>query len=376
MPAAAPASKQAASTKDPNDPNYRYYKPIHPQTHKPSANPRSGWKFPGKATKDTPDRKNFQDLVLDERIAWGKNEKTVPNPKGFLHEVETNIGTSVFYDCNDGEAQLTDLFGLAGAFLSPKNSRFVRPFINQAAEADSLILDCFGGSASSAHAVIEANRLDFGKRKFITVEVNRYFETLVIPRIKKVASAVDWKSGKAKDLRGPGIFVRVQELEQYDDTLETLVIDDAKGQDDILFDDPAFSIQYKLDRKARGLYQSIDIFRSPFGHSIKCAQGGGEASNREVDLVESLIYLQGLDVARMYREDQGVVITVTDRRNRSVTVLFRNCDQPDNAAWCAVKMTEHPADRFLTNAMPELAFEGCDRFESIEAAFATQFGRA
>ena len=30
-------------------------------------------------------------------------------------------------------------------------------------------------------------------------------------------------------------------------------------------------------------------------------------------------------------------------------------------------MAEHPADRFLANAMPELAFEGCERFEAIEA---------
>ena len=374
MPAAAPASKQAETTKDPNDPNYRYYRPIFPGTDKACAIPRSGWKFPAEATKDKPDRKNFKDLVADHRIAWGKNEKTIPNPKGFLHEVETNIGTSVFYDYNDGEAQLTDLFGTAGAFLSPKNSRFVRRFINQAAEKDSLILDCFGGSGSSAHAVVEANRLDFGHRKFITVEVNRYFETLVVPRIKKVGSATLWKSGKAKDHRGPGIFIRVQELEQYDDTLETLTIDSPKPQDVMAFDDLAFSIQYRLDREARRLFQSVDHFRSPFGYSIKCAHGGGEAVSREVDLVESLIYLAGLDVARLYREDQGVVITGTDCRNRSVTVLFRECEKQDNEDWCKAKMAEHPADRFLTNAMPEMAFEGCERFEAIEVIFATQFG--
>jgi len=374
IPTAAPASKQAETTKDPNHVNFRYYKPVHPVTKKPCGHPNSGWKFPRLPDPDSPGRRSFQSLSEDHRIAWGPNEKKVPRTKGFLHEVETNIGTSVFYDYNDGEAQLTDLFGTAGAFLSPKNSRFVRRFINQAAEKDSVILDCFGGSGSSAHAVVEANRLDFGHRKFITVEVNRYFETLVVPRIKKVGSATQWKSGKAKDHRGPGLFIRVQELEQYDDTLETLNIDKPKPQDVMAFDNLAFSIQYRLDREARRLFQSVDHFRSPFGYNIKCAQGGGEAVNREVDLVESLIYLLGLDVVRLYREDQGVVITGTDRRNRSVTVLFRECDREDNEDWCKAKMAEHPADRFLTNAMPELAFEGCDRFEAIEATFATQFG--
>lgn len=145
-------------------------------------------------------------------------------------------------------------------------------------------------------------------------------------------------------------------------------------QDALAFENLAFSIQYRLDREARKLFQSVDHFRSPFGYSIKCAQGGGGAVDREVDLVESLIYLLGFDVARLYREDQGVVITGTDRRNRSVTVLFRECDWEGNEDWCKAKMAEHPADRFLTNAMPELAFEGCERFEAIEAIFATQFG--
>ncbi|MGR3632573.1 MAG: DNA methyltransferase [Limimaricola soesokkakensis] len=374
IPTAAPASKQAETTKDPKHVNFRYYKPLHPVTKKACGHPNSGWKFPEFPDPESPGRRSFQSLSEDHRIAWGPNEKKVPRTKGFLHEVETNIGTSVFYDYNDGEAQLTDLFGTAGAFLSPKNSRFVRRFINQAAEKDSTILDCFGGSGSSAHAVIEANRLDFGHRKFITVEVNRYFETLVVPRIKKVGTAAQWKSGSAKDLRGPGVFVRVQELEQYDDTLESLNIDQRTVQDAMAFENLAFSIQYRLDREARKLFQSVDHFRSPFGYSIKCAHGGGEAVDREVDLVESLIYLLGLDVARLYREDHGAVITGTDRRNRCVTVLFRECDREGNEAWCKAKMVEHPANRFLTNAMPELAFEGCERFEAIEAIFATQFG--
>lgn len=168
--------------------------------------------------------------------------------------------------------------------------------------------------------------------------------------------------------------MRIQELEQYDDTLETLSIDKADAQDEMAFESLAFSIQYRLDREARRLFQSVEHFRSPFGYSVKCARGGGDAESRDVDLVESLIYLLGLDVGRIYREDQGVVITGTDRRNRSITLMFRECDREGNEAWCKKKMAEHPADLFLTNAMPELSFEGCERFEAIEAVFATQFG--
>lgn len=79
--------------------------------------------------------------------------------------------------------------------------------------------------------------------------MDRYFETLVVPCIKKVCSATLWKWGKAKDHRGSGIFIRVQELEQYEGTLETLAIDSPKSQDVMGFDDLAFSIQYRLDHR-------------------------------------------------------------------------------------------------------------------------------
>ncbi len=172
--------------------------------------------------------------------------------------------------------------------------------------------------------------------------MNEYFHTLIVPRIKKATASLSWSAGKAKTLNGKGIVLRVQQLEQYSDTIENLALDLKSDQKPLAFENLAFSIQYRLDRDARRLFQSVDHFRSPFGYSIKCAQGGGDAVNREVDLVESLIYLLGLDVARLYREDQGAVITGSDRRNRSVTVLFRECDREGNEDWCKAKMAEHP----------------------------------
>lgn len=275
-----------------------------------------------------------------------------------------------------GTNLLSRMFGSAHKFIFPKSVHAVADCLRVSGLRNNLeatVIDCFGGSATTAHATMLLNQQDHGHRQFILFEANDYFEVATLPRLKKAAASNVWKDGSAVDLRGPGIFIRVQRLEQYEDTLENLALVQGGEQDALAFENLAFSIQYRLDREARKLFQSVAHFRSPFGYSIKCAQGGGEAVDREVDLVESLIYLLGLDVARLYREDQGVVITGTDRRNRSVTVLFRECDREGNEDWCKAKMAAHPADRFLTNAMPELAFEGCERFEAIEAIFATQF---
>jgi adenine-specific DNA-methyltransferase len=108
---------------------------------------------------------------------------------------------------------------------------------------------------------------------------------------------------------------------------------------------------------------------------LKRAEGGGEARSCEVDLVESIPYLLGMNVSRLYRESQGVVMLGRNRRGQSVAVFFRDCNYKDSAHWVAGKLAQHPADRIYTNDPAGLSFEGCDSLEAIESVFAAQFGR-
>lgn len=295
-----------------------------------------------------------------------------------LHEVDTNVAKSVFRDFSDGEKQLSSMFGKSGIFLAPKHTNFVTRFVLQTSTENSYILDCFGGSGSTAHSIININRADKTQRKFITAEVNQYFETLIVPRLKKAAASSAWQSGKAKALDGPGLFMRVQSLEQYEDTLENLDIESADNQLglDLNFDDPAFSLRYGLNQDAKTVYTTIDHFKSPFGYRLKRAQGGGRAPSLPVDLVESLIYLIGMDVDRMYREPEGVVVTGSDRRGHSISVFFRDCDHPDSEKWIEAEFNAREADRMLANHPAVLKFKGCHRLEAVETLFARQFGRA
>ena len=160
-----PASKQAASTRDPQDKNWRIYKPLHPVTRRACPHPKSGWKFAYDNDEDSPEKRSFLSLDRDSRICWGKDETKVPQLKRMLHEVETNVGKSVFTDYSDGEKQTSAMFGRSGVFLAPKHADFVSRFIQHAAKRDSVILDCFGGTGSTAHAVIKLNREDNGRRR-------------------------------------------------------------------------------------------------------------------------------------------------------------------------------------------------------------------
>ncbi len=94
-------------------------------------------------------------------------------------------------------------------------------------------MDFFAGSGTTAHAVINLNRHDEGRRKYILVEVADYFDTVLLPRIKKVVFSDKWKDGRAQEGQGISHFVKYFQLEQYEDTLRHVKYEDAD-----LFDNP------------------------------------------------------------------------------------------------------------------------------------------
>ncbi|MDP1704915.1 MAG: DNA methyltransferase, partial [Sulfurimicrobium sp.] len=227
--ASMPATKQAASTRDPDHKNWRFYKPPHPITRQQCTHPKSGWKFAYDDDEDSPDKRSFVALDRDHRIAWGPDEKKVPRLKRMLHEVETNVGKSVFADYSDGEKQTSAMFGRSGVFLAPKHADFVARFVQHAAKKDSVVLDCFGGTGSTAHAVIKLNRDDQGSRKYVTVEMGGHFDTVLKPRILKAVYSKDWRIGKPAGREGISQSIKVLRLESYEDCLNNLALNDNEG---------------------------------------------------------------------------------------------------------------------------------------------------
>jgi hypothetical protein len=206
-----PAGKQSPTTRDPNHPNYRFYRPRHPVTGKPCPPPKRGWNR---------GYEEFLRLAEDHRIVWGEDERKVPRIKRFLHETETNVAKSVVVDYSDGEKELSALFGRSGVFFAPKPTSLVGRFVRQTARQGEIVLDFFAGSGTTAHAVIHLNREDGGRRKYILVEVADHFHTVLLPRIKKAIFSDRWKDGKAReDGRGVRHFVKYFRLEQYEEVL-------------------------------------------------------------------------------------------------------------------------------------------------------------
>lgn len=302
---ALPATKQAESTKDPESANYRYYNPPHPKTNKPATMPKSGWKFPYDREEGNENRTTFKSLDDDGRIAWGETEEKVPRIKRMLHEVETNVGKSVFTDYSDGEKQTSAMFGRSGVFLAPKHADFVARFITHAAKTDSMILDCFGGSASSGHAVITLNRADHGTRKFCLVEMGEYFDTVTRPRMQKAIYASHWRDGKPVSRDGLSHAFKYLRLESYEDALNNLAL---RPSPDLAATGESFRrdymLKYWLEFETNGSPSLLNIktFDDPTDYRLNIkTPGTDEYTEAPVDLVETFNWLIGLHVEHLDR---------------------------------------------------------------------------
>jgi len=355
------------SVHNPGKEGYRY-DIIHPKTKKPCKQPLMGYRFP---------EETYKKLHADGRIIFGDDETKLIELKVYAHEYEAKLPSVIELDGRSGTNDLTNLFGEAQRFKNPKASALLQELLPYAAGKGDLVADFFLGSGTTAHALMRLNRKAALGLRWLGIEASHNFEMLIVPRIKRAAFSTEWLKGKPTDFDGPGSFIRVQALEQYEDTLESLDAEFNEGNSgDLLFENAAFALRYRLDKVSRALYCGVERFSSPFGYQLKRAEGGGEAPSCEVDLVESLPYLLGMDVSRLYREPAGVVMLGRNRRSQSVAIFFRDCAANDSAQWVADKLAQHPADRVYTNDPASLSFEGCDRFEAIEAVFALQFGRS
>ena len=176
------------------------------------------------------------------------------------------------------------------------------------------VLDFFAGSATTGHAVIDLNREDGGRRKFILVEMGDYFDTVLLPRIKKVTFAPEWKSGKPKRLpkpeeaeRRPRI-VKVVRLESYEDALnnletrrtdkQQLLLDaqEAQGADGFR---EQYILRYLLAVETSGSPSLLNVkaFSDPTAYKLKVKRPGSDESRWvSVDLLETFNWLIGLTV--------------------------------------------------------------------------------
>jgi len=330
---------QKSEFRDPNDPTFRFYQPLHPLTGKACPFPKRGWSWPYQPYGNQ--ASSFTGLDADKRIAWGDDENKIPQRKSFLHEVETNVAKSVVNDFTDGEKELTLLFGKTRTFSGPKPTTLISRFCQQATSTSDIMMDFFCGSGTTGHAVINLNREDNGHRKYILVEMGDYFDSVLKPRIQKVIYSDSWKDGKPTNpVSGISQCFKYLRLESYEDTLNNLQLKRSETQQELLLNADRlppdvkkdYLLKYMLDVESRASLLNTDDFKKPFDYWMEIAgDSAGATIPKKVDLVETFNYLLGLRVKSIdARLNKGYLLVDGEMPNGNKTlIIWRDCEQVD-----------------------------------------------
>lgn len=140
-------------------------------------NPNTGVVYkPNEGCSWKNDKQKFNELILDNRIVFGKSGEGGPQRKRFIWEAqERGKVVKTWWDdvetTTNGTQMLKRMFDGKSIFDNPKPVGLLRRIIQLGANRDSIILDFFSGSATTAHAVMQLNAEDGGNRKFIMVQL-------------------------------------------------------------------------------------------------------------------------------------------------------------------------------------------------------------
>lgn len=142
--------------------------------------------------------------------------------KTYLNNVRGKVPTNFWPFAETGHTdeakkEMKALFDGKAKFDTPKPTRLLQFILNIATDKNSIILDSFAGSATTAHAVLNINKADGGNRKFICIEMMDYADTITAERVKRVINGYG-KGKKAVDGTG-GNF-------SYYELGEPLLVDD------------------------------------------------------------------------------------------------------------------------------------------------------
>ncbi len=120
----------------------------------------------------------YVELKNDNRIWFGSHGDNVPRIKRFLSESDGQVVPSIWDSEDSGSndeatKEVLELFKTPTVFDTPKPTKLIKKMIQIATKIDKeyLVLDFFGGSATTAHAVMQLNAEDNGNRKFIMVQL-------------------------------------------------------------------------------------------------------------------------------------------------------------------------------------------------------------
>ncbi len=295
----------------------KFFKPlIHPITNKPCPIPNRGWRY-------TPE--SMQELLEKDLIAFGTDESTQPRRKYYLDEnMYENVPSYVYYAGSD------DIFfsNINVKFDNYPKPLYISEYLLQIPPNNDqgIFLDFFAGSGTTGHAILNMNKNFSENRKFILVEMGKYFNSVLKQRLLKVIYSNNWKEGNPLDSDGfTKQLIKYHVLEQYEDTLNNI---DFIIPNSLALNSKDYKIKYMLDfeTKKSNVLLNIDLLDNPFEYKLEIEENN-EIKIFNIDIIETFNYIAGIFVDRIIKkQDNSVdyIIVNGKREEKRVIVIWRN----------------------------------------------------
>lgn len=180
---------------------------IRPNLTYPIVNPNTGEEYlppKGRCWRTGPEE--FQKYLDEGLIVFGKTGKSKPQLKRYLTDAEGKGRTpkSIWDDvgtATNGTKEIQEIFG-SKVFDTPKPVSFIKQILELGTTQNSIVLDSFAGSGTTAHSVLEINKEDNGNRQFILVEMEDYSKSITAERVNRVIKGYGEGTKKVDGLGG------------------------------------------------------------------------------------------------------------------------------------------------------------------------------
>jgi len=229
-----------------------------------------------------------------------------------------------------------------------KPEKLVGRILELGSDENDYVIDYFGGSGTTGGSSLKL------KRKFITIEMGTYFNTLTLPRIKNTLSGEQKGLSKQTAWSGSGI-VKYQVLEQYEDILDNIEKYTGKLPENL-------PLKYLYKPEENSLDNTLDLFK-PFSNKISYGQ---PTKVGYIDIVETYNYLCGyfLKSIKVYNisDKYYKVIETTS----GVLVIWRDIEVDEDDSRTIIEIIEKYTDIYTVEVNAEFATLNLDKNSNLK----------
>ncbi len=167
-------------------------------------------------------------LKKEKRIWFGVKGNARPRVKTYLKDVDGLASWTWWPNSQVGHNQeakkeVIEILGPDNPFDYPKPTRLLGRILELATGPNSIVLDSFAGSGTTAHAVLAANKKDGGNRKFVLVETEDYANTLTAERVRRVIKGYAFEGTQREELhREPITWTKLKKASDLVEKAEAL----------------------------------------------------------------------------------------------------------------------------------------------------------